>query len=172
MSSRVFSNGFLYALGIWFGAGLVPLAPGTAGTFFAIPLYVLLMMILRLPMWAYIIFCIAFIFVAFVAAKRVGDIHCAPDDQRIVIDEVAGYLVSTIALVPSFSTIVITFVLFRMFDMVKIFPVNYFDKKLKNHYGCVLDDVMAGIYAAILAQLLGKLLARAGWLQTISDFWG
>lgn len=165
-------RGFAYWLGVWFGAGLSPIAPGTCGTLFAIPLYLLLMVVIGLPMWAYIIFCAAFIFVAAYGAKAVGAYTGDHDHRSIVIDEVIGYLISTIALAPTVSTVVLAFVLFRLFDIVKPFPANYFDKKVKNHWGCVMDDVLAGVYAAIVGQLLGKLMAKAGWLESISQFWG
>jgi phosphatidylglycerophosphatase A len=77
-----------------------------------------------------------------------GRIYAVADDGRIVIDELVGYLV-TVALLPfSWQTALLGFFWFRLFDIVKPPPASWFDKKMKNGVGVVLDDVVAGMYAA------------------------
>ena len=76
------------------------------------------------------------------------------DDKRIVIDELVGYLISVCFLPFSWTTAAVGFVLFRIFDILKPPPVSWIDKNLKNGFGVVLDDVMAGVYAAVALHLI------------------
>jgi phosphatidylglycerophosphatase A len=76
------------------------------------------------------------------------------DDGRIVIDELIGYLTAVMFLPFSWSTAIIAFVLFRFFDIFKIFPASWFDTRMKNAFGVVLDDVVAGIYAGLVLRLI------------------
>jgi phosphatidylglycerophosphatase A len=135
-----------------FGAGFVPLAPGTAGTLVAIPLH---LAISHLAPWLQILTTLAFVAVAVWAADRAGRYWGASDDARIVSDEIAGYFV-TMALVPvSLKTVAAGFLLFRLFDIVKPPPASYFDQKVHNGVGNVMDDVFAGLYGrACLAALV------------------
>ncbi|HEY6008260.1 MAG TPA: phosphatidylglycerophosphatase A, partial [Geobacteraceae bacterium] len=77
---------------------------------------------------------------------------------KIVIDEVMGYLITMAGVPLSWQAVVAGFFLFRFFDIVKIEPARWCDQRLKNGYGVVLDDVVAGIYAAIALRLLLRFL--------------
>ncbi len=82
-------------------------------------------------------------------AGEAGKIYGVVDDGRIVIDELVGYLV-TVAFLPfSWTTALLGFFLFRVFDILKPFPASWFDRRMKNGIGVVLDDVAAGIYGAL-----------------------
>jgi phosphatidylglycerophosphatase A len=130
-------------LAAWGPCGFAPKAPGTFGTLGAIPLYVLLS---RLPTGAYLAATLAFAAIAVAAATRAGRYWGIVDASPIVIDEVAGYLV-TMALVPfSWSAALAGFVLFRVFDVTKPWPASAFDR-VKTGFGVVMDDVAAGVYA-------------------------
>jgi phosphatidylglycerophosphatase A len=130
-------------LAAWGPCGYVPLAPGTAGTLGAIPLFWALR---DLPLWLYLLTTAAFIAVAIVAASAAGRYWKFADASPIVIDEVAGYLV-TMALIPwSWGTAIAGFVLFRIFDVIKPWPASTFDR-VKNGFGVVMDDVAAGVWA-------------------------
>ncbi len=131
-------------LAAWGPCGYVPFAPGTAGTLGAIPLF----WVMRdLPLGIYLLTVTAFVALGCYAAGAAGRYWKAPDAAPIVVDEVAGYLV-TMALVPwSWQYALLGFVLFRIFDVVKPFPASYFDRKVKNGFGVVMDDVCAGVYA-------------------------
>jgi len=132
------------------GLGYSPLAPGTVGTLAGIPVFYLLAF---LPAPLYILFWCALLFVAFRVADIAGHIYGEADDKRIVIDELAGYLV-TVALLPfSWRNALLGFLLFRVFDIVKPPPASWFDRHLKNGYGVVMDDVVAGIYGALFLRL-------------------
>lgn len=85
-----------------------------------------------------------------VSANELG-IH---DPAGIVWDEIVGYLVTMIAAPAGWKWIIIGFILFRIFDIWKPWPVNWADKKLEGGLGIMLDDVIAGIYALIILQLI------------------
>ncbi len=132
------------------GLGYSPLAPGTVGTLAGIPVFYLMA---SLPAPLYLVTWTGLLFLSFWAAGRAGDIYGVVDDGRIVIDELVGYLV-TVAFLPfSWTTAVLGFFLFRLFDISKPPPASWFDKKVKNGYGVVLDDVVAGLYGAAALRL-------------------
>ena len=81
-------------------------------------------------------------------------IFAEKDSGKIVIDEVVGYLVTMLAVPFSWPAVVAGFFLFRFFDITKIPPARYFDRQVKNGYGVVLDDVVAGIYACAVLHLM------------------
>ncbi len=138
-------------LALGFGSGLVPKAPGTAGTLVAIPVYLLLQ---ALPASYYlalvVLLSLAGIAICAHAARRLG-VH---DHPGIVWDEIAGYLV-TMAFAPAgWQWIAAGFVLFRVFDIAKPWPINWCDRKLHGGLGIMLDDLLAGVYAALVLQVL------------------
>jgi phosphatidylglycerophosphatase A len=130
-------------LAAWGPCGYVPVAPGTAGTLGAIPLWWALRG-LSLPLYGLTL--VAFIALASWASHLAGRYWKVADASPIVIDEVAGYLV-TMALVPwSWQAALVGFVLFRLYDVVKPWPASAFDR-MKNGFGVVMDDVVAGVFA-------------------------
>lgn len=139
----------------WFGSGLSPVAPGTAGTLAAIPLYLALY---RLPLASYLLTVTAFTFFSCWIAGRAEVLYGAKDPGKIVIDEVAGFLVTMIAIPCSLMTIIAGFLLFRVFDIIKPFPARQIDRNLKNGYGVVLDDIVAGIYACAALHVAVRLM--------------
>jgi phosphatidylglycerophosphatase A len=139
-------------LALGFGSGLSPRAPGTFGTLAAIPLYVLIFH-LSLPLQLFIVFisfCIG-IYLCQATAEAFG-VH---DHPAIVWDEFVGFWLTMLVL-PffnlslSFLYIVIGFCLFRFFDIAKPWPIGFIDSKVSGGLGIMLDDVLAGIYAAIV----------------------
>jgi phosphatidylglycerophosphatase A len=134
--------------------GFSPFAPGTAGTLGAVPLYMALSL---LPWPAYLLVTAALLLLGIVAAGRAGRYWGVVDASPIVIDEVVGYLV-TMALVPfSWPAAAAGFVLFRLFDIWKPWPVSALDR-LKSGLGVMLDDVGAGVYGWVCLQLLLRLV--------------
>jgi phosphatidylglycerophosphatase A len=131
-------------LAAWGPCGYAPWAPGTAGTLGAIPLFYALR---ALPLPLYALTVIAFVALASLAAAVAGRYWKVVDASPIVIDEVAGYLV-TMALVPwSWGTAIAGFALFRVMDVLKPWPASTFDRRVKNGFGVVMDDVAAGAWA-------------------------
>ncbi len=135
-------------LATWFGTGLIKPAPGTWGTIGALPFGIALMMfggLTPLLLATLIVFVIGLW-----AAKHFERMVREKDSGMVVIDEVVGIW---IALIPSSLTplsIGLAFVLFRIFDILKPWPVNWLDKRFHGPWGVMLDDVMAGIYAALV----------------------
>ena len=139
----------------WFGAGYSTIASGTVGTVAAIPFYLVLAQ-LSLPL--YILSTVAFTLFACWAAGEAEKIFTEHDSSRIVIDEVAGFLVTMTALPISWQSIVVVFLMFRLFDITKPQPARWFDRSLHNGYGVILDDIVAGLYACAATHLLLRFL--------------
>ena len=145
----------------FFGAGYVPVAPGTAGTVAAIPLWWLLS---HLPWPVYLLATATIASTGIAAAQRAGRYYGVADSGHIVIDEVAGYLVTMLFLPRGWLAALAGFVFFRLFDVVKPPPARFFDRdpRWKNGAGVVLDDVAAGVWAWAATWLVHLAAARMG----------
>jgi len=132
------------------GAGYSPLVPGTMGTLLAIPVFLLLSCIPS-PVYEWTI--IAFFFLASWVSDKAQSHWGKKDDQRIVIDEIMGFFMAMMWLPKTALFVALGFVLFRFFDIVKPPPVRRLEQ-VRGGYGVVLDDVMAGIYANIVLQVI------------------
>lgn len=137
-------RGFVIAAASWFGTGFFPVASGTVGTLGAIPLYLVLA---RLPLWLYLVTLVPFFFLSSWVSGAAEREFGQKDSGKIVIDEVMGFLITMAGAPVDWRSVVIGFFLFRFFDIVKVPPARYFDRQVKNGYGVVLDDVVAGLYA-------------------------
>jgi phosphatidylglycerophosphatase A len=141
-------------LAAWGPCGFFPFAPGTVGTLGAVPLWWALS---ALPRAALPVAIVLLTVLGVVAAERAGRYWGVVDASPIVIDEVVGYLV-TVSVVPfSWPAAAAGFLLFRIFDVVKPWPVSSFDR-IKSAWGVMLDDVAAGLYAMAI------LTAAIHWL--------
>ncbi len=148
---QIMSDPLLF-LAFGFGSGLVKKAPGTFGTVAAIPVYVLLAQINNLLVYsALTIFTVLVgVWICGLAAEKLGE-H---DFGGIVWDEIAGFLI-TMWLVPvSWQSLLLGFVLFRIFDIFKPWPISWADKHITGGLGIMLDDVLAGAAAGLLLWLL------------------
>jgi len=134
-------------IGLGLGSGLAPKAPGTAGTLVAVPLY-LAMQNLSLMWYAVITVGIILsgIWVCSYSAKKLG-VH---DHPAIVIDEIAGFLITMFAVPAGWVWLLTGFILFRFFDAVKPWPISWMDRNLKGGTGIMLDDVAAGLVSLAL----------------------
>ena len=134
----------LHFIALGFGSGLMPKAPGTFGTLVAIPLFLFLN---QFELWVYIIatalISIIGIFFCTYTSKALG-VH---DHSGIVIDEIAGYLITMIAVPTEWLWILIGFILFRIFDILKPWPISWIDKNIHGGFGIMFDDVVAGLLA-------------------------
>jgi len=146
LRARVWSN-FYHFLGFGFGSGLSPFAPGTFGTLAAIPVY--LMMIWYLPIWLYVTLTLFFLLGGVIICDKVSKDLQVHDFSGIVWDEIVGYLITMMFFPFSWSMVVIGFVMFRIFDIIKPWPINWLDRKVSGGLGIMLDDVLAGIFAWI-----------------------
>lgn len=129
-------------------SGMAPFAPGTAGTLVGVLLYFLIMGLS--PMW-YFAICLLIAgigtWVAGDAEKQLGQ----TDAPSIVIDEIVGFFITMFMLPPSWGFIIAGFLLFRLFDIVKPWPLKRL-QDLHGGVGIMLDDIGAGIYANIVLQ--------------------
>jgi phosphatidylglycerophosphatase A len=133
-----------------FGAGLAPRAPGTAGTLVGLlPAWLLLDLPLTVRVGIVAVLFGAGIYICGESAKRL-ETH---DHPAIVFDEVVGLLATTLVLSGSPLWLLPAFVLFRVFDIWKPWPIRDMDHRLAGGLGIMLDDMMAGVYAA--ASLVG-----------------
>jgi len=148
-------NKFSEYLSTLFGIGYFPKAPGTAGTLFAAIVYFVLpdhwFFSWQNSIFALIIILIgSVISVFFISKAEVGLGH---DNGKIVLDEFWGYFITILFLPKTLIVIIIAFILFRIFDILKPEPVNVL-QKLPGGWGVMADDIMAGIYANIVIQIL------------------
>lgn len=134
-----------------FYSGYLPKAPGTWGSLVGLLLFFLLHT-LSLPLYLAVTAGL-FVVGSFVAgeAEKILDNR---DPGVVVVDEIVGILITMIAVPVTPLTMALGFILFRIFDILKPFPVNFFDQKFHGGLGIMLDDVMAGIYSLIILQLL------------------
>jgi phosphatidylglycerophosphatase A len=150
LNRKVLTNP-VHFLAFGFGSGLAPFAPGTFGTLAAIPLY-LLMTSLSLPLYLVIVAVVSIvgIWICGKSSEMLG-VH---DHSGIVWDEFAGYFVTMIAAPAGWIWIVIGFILFRLFDIWKPWPISVLDKQVHGGFGIMVDDILAGIFALIGLQLI------------------
>jgi len=141
----------LHFLSLGFGSGLMPKAPGTFGTLAAIPVYILLS---ELSLFYFIlvtaVISVVGIYLADYTSKALG-VH---DHSGIVIDEIAGYLITMIAIPFDWIWILVGFILFRIFDILKPWPISWLDKRVKGGFGIMVDDVIAGLFALLCLHLI------------------
>ncbi len=132
------------------GSGLAPKAPGTFGTLAAVPLVFL--MPNNLPVYCVIILVLFAlgVWLCDTCANNLG-VH---DHPAIVFDEWVGFLITMIAAPRSLWFVALGFVLFRIFDVLKPWPIGVADKRVSGGLGIMVDDVIAGIFAAITMQLI------------------
>ena len=146
---KVFSNP-VHFLAFGFGSGLSPKAPGTTGTVVAVLIHLALAPYLTLHSY------LAFLVVSFLAgiylcgntARDLGEHDCG----GIVWDEFVGYWVAMFMVPTTWYWVATAFILFRLFDILKPFPIGLLDKKVHGGLGIMLDDLLAGIYALLLVQ--------------------
>ena len=144
---------FLATLG---GIGLVPLAPGTAGSIFGWILFIILSH--YVGMYTFLVLIGVVMILAVTSSGKASKDLVEKDHKSIVIDELAGIWVAMYPVIFVASTqyerslyAIFALIFFRLFDIFKPYPISYIDKNFKNGLGIVLDDLIAGIYSAIFA---------------------
>ncbi|MGI5308840.1 phosphatidylglycerophosphatase A family protein [Rheinheimera sp. WS51] len=145
-------------LALGFGSGLARKAPGTVGTLVAVPIVALLM-------WLGMPYLFSFIILGSILGVYVCDVTTVdinqPDHAAIVWDEIIGFAI-TMFLVPlTWQYIVLGFILFRLFDIAKPWPIRFFDKTVHGGLGIMLDDVLAGIAACASLHLVIYMLSSS-----------
>ena len=151
-------NDLIVFLATGFFTGFLPMMPGTWGTFAAIPL---VMLVHKGNQVAQLLTAVIFMMVAVWLAGRAETLLGSRDARPIVIDEMAGFLITLLWLPLTIPTLCLAFAIFRLFDIVKPPPIASLEKRLGGGWGVVMDDVVAGVYTNISIRLL---LITAGLL--------
>ena len=134
----------------FFGAGYFPLAPGTITSAIIVLLYKFFLHRLSWPFYLLLFF---FLFILGIFVSDVYSRTLKKDDPRtVVIDEAAGQLIALFLLSPQWALCAASFVLFRLFDIVKPFPIKQVES-FPRGFGIMLDDIVAAIFAGILINL-------------------
>jgi phosphatidylglycerophosphatase A len=131
-------------LAFGFGAGLAPRAPGTFGTLAALPLWLLAS---SLPLPAYLLVTLLMFLGGVWLCGRCEEILGVQDHAGIVWDEFAGLFIALIAAPPSWGAVAAGFLLFRLFDVLKPWPIGWLDRRVHGGLGIMLDDAVAGVFA-------------------------
>jgi phosphatidylglycerophosphatase A len=134
-----------------FGSGFAPVAPGTVGSLVALPIWWYL--IAELPLLQQLLV----VGLAAVVSIWIVDRACRAtgvgDASQIVLDEIVGQWLTLVAAPKSFVVVALGFGLFRLFDIAKPPPVSWADRQLRGGLGVVMDDLFAGVLAALVLHL-------------------
>ncbi|WP_457668688.1 phosphatidylglycerophosphatase A family protein [Thiolapillus sp.] len=145
----------VHLLAFGFGSGCAPFAPGTWGTLLAVLLYLPLSLLpLGWYLWVLVLVILSGIWLCGRTSRDLG-VH---DHGGIVWDEFAGYFVTMIAAPAGWWWIITGFLLFRLFDIWKPWPIGWLDKRVKGGLGIMVDDLVAGGYAWLVMHLAWRLL--------------
>ena len=144
----------------FFNTGKIKFAPGTFASFFTCLLFLMLSNIVSIT---FLFFLTLLIFLySILAINNISDKFSSDDPNEIVIDEVVGQMIPLLA-IPIYETLypsliyfycIGSFLLFRIFDIWKPFPINYVDKNILGAIGVMLDDIIAGVYAVVVLSIL------------------
>ncbi|NOQ14202.1 MAG: phosphatidylglycerophosphatase A [Methyloprofundus sp.] len=141
----------ILCLAFGFGSGLAKKAPGTFGTLAAVPIYIALVQANSLIYAIVTIICsVAGIWICGIAADKLGE-H---DFGGIVWDEIAGFLITMWFVAFSWQNLILGFVLFRIFDIFKPWPIKWIDQKVSGGFGIMLDDIIAGLFAGAVLVII------------------
>jgi phosphatidylglycerophosphatase A len=134
-----------------FGAGRLPVAPGTFGTLVAVPFYLLLP---PLTWWGYLALVLALFVLGVWLCQQAQEMLGQHDHPGIVWDEIVGYLVTMWLAPTGWFWVALGFGLFRLFDIWKPFPIRSLERWVPGGLGIMLDDVLAGLYACLVLQVI------------------
>ena len=146
-----------------FFVGYIKFAPGTWGSFAAILILYPCIKFTIFSFEALIIIFISLFFISNLFINSFSNFTNSNDSKHIVIDELMGIFIilifyDFIFIYNDFITLILIFFIFRLFDIIKIFPANYIDKNLKNGYGVIMDDIVAGIYTIFTLMILNAFI--------------
>ena len=142
-----------------FFVGYIKFASGTWGSLAALLILFPIVKFTPLSFSGLIIIFIILFFISNLFINYFSNFTNSKDSKHIVIDELLGIFsilifYDLIFIYNDFITLVLIFFIFRLFDIIKIFPANYIDKNLKNGYGVIMDDIVAGIYTILTLMIL------------------
>ncbi|HFE48724.1 MAG TPA: phosphatidylglycerophosphatase A [Chromatiaceae bacterium] len=141
----------VHLLAFGFGSGLAPRAPGTFGTLVGIAFF---WPLAGLPPIAYLLVVAMLFALGIWLCGRTSRDLGVHDHGGIVWDEIVGLLVTLFGAPFEVSVVLVGFVLFRIFDILKPWPIGWLDRRVSGGFGIMIDDVLAGVFAAAILQLL------------------
>ena len=148
------------------GVGYLPLMPGTFGSALAVGIFLLLARLVPGSglLAAVLVAIVAFTFAGIWAGTRTEQLSGGKDPSKVVVDEVAGQLIAVLPLAIfsgwTIKAVIVSFILFRFFDIVKPYPASKFEA-LKGGLGIMCDDLVAGAYAAVIVSILLTVLTTS-----------
>ncbi len=145
----------VHCLALGFGTGLAAKAPGTFGTLVGIPLFIIMQ---SLPLATYCLITTSLFLIGIWICDRTARELGVHDHPGIVWDEVVGYLVTMIMAPVGWLWIILGFILFRIFDIWKPWPIRVIDQGVSGGFGIMLDDLIAGIFALVSLHFLSFVL--------------
>lgn len=145
----------LHFIAFGFGSGAMPFAPGTFGTLMAVPFYLVLSLLPpSIYLFLVVLITLASMWLCEVVSKEIH-VH---DHPGMCLDEIVGYLITMCYAPTGWPWMVLGFILFRIFDIWKPWPINYVDQNVGGGIGIILDDVLAGFASLIVLQIIKWLL--------------
>jgi phosphatidylglycerophosphatase A len=138
------------------GTGLLPWVPGSFGSLVGVALAVLVVPIFGIS--ALLVVCLILFLAGWWAAGRVAGASGIADPGFVVIDEVVGQGLVLATVAPSIANYAGGFVLFRLFDIIKPWPINAVERRFRNGFGIMADDFMAAVYAGVGLYCIVKIL--------------
>lgn len=144
----------VHCVSLGFGLGAAPWAPGTFGTLLGIPCWWLMK---DLPLAAYVGAVLLLFAVGAWVCQQTAHALGTHDHPAIVFDEVVGFLIAMIAAPAGWAWMLAAFVLFRLFDIWKPWPIRLLDRRVHGGFGIMLDDAVAGLYALVVLQVAAGL---------------
>ena len=136
-------------LALGFGAGLAPFAPGTVGSLVALPMFLAMP---KVNIFFYIGIVVLLFLIGLWCCSVSADLLGVHDHPAIVWDEIVGMLIALFMVPPSLVYVLLAFLLFRFFDILKPWPIGWVDRRVDRGMGIMMDDVLAGVMAWLTCQ--------------------
>ena len=148
-----------------FGVGYLPLIPGTFGSLVGVGIFLLLFAATSASFAVVLVAILIITFSGIWAAFRTEALEGRKDPGKVVVDEVAGQMIALLPLTlfsvqPMTRGVIVSFILFRLFDIFKPYPAGRFER-LKGGFGIMCDDLVAGIYAAVITSAMILVLGKS-----------
>ena len=149
LASLSISDKFILFLATGFGSGFAPKAPGTVGTVVAILPFLLLQQLSEL---SYLVIVVISAVLGIYLCNKADELLQSHDNKAIVWDEFCGLWITLFMVPQGWQWLLLGFLLFRLFDILKPFPISLLDKHVKGGLGVMVDDLVAGLFAFLILQ--------------------
>jgi len=136
------------------GVGYAPIAPGTVASLFAIPIYIAT----RSNLTVFTLVTAVLIITGFLLSGKAERTIGTRDPKHVVIDDLSGALVAFYLIPGQYWCMAFAFIMFRVFDIIKPYPIGNFERKYHGSKGIMMDDMLAGLYANLATQIVAKLI--------------